>query len=253
MGRDKKGPFNVNHLATDIEVDVYDPAKGPACTIDAFRPDLAATPGSDWNVSVIHVFTQHYCSQNPDVDEDTVTSSFKDHLKYLCNRYKGSLDGEAAILRRQKHANRAERQRNLWQRRLATCAFFPELREHLAILQDLGPFGMSSDESDDASTGRVRYRIVRKLWRNEDVTAFLRILDRLYVIGRIASRSGSQPHERAESKLTSTSRPPVCGLPQNAYNQKWFGLLTDYDLLLLKPKMGVRYKFSHPPRIITLA
>ncbi len=57
MGRQSiRAGFNGEHLASDTEVNRYDPMDGPFCMADHFHPDLAATPGMPWNISVIEVF-----------------------------------------------------------------------------------------------------------------------------------------------------------------------------------------------------
>ncbi len=121
------------------------------------------------------------------------------------------------------------------------------------MLQALGPHGMSSDESDHEPNGRLRYRILRKPWRNPKITAWLRLFDKLYAIARLDAMSGSQPHVRVTSNSYTNRRPAVRGLPENAYNPKWFDLLTEYDQTLLCVKLGVNYTFSHASNIEDLA
>ncbi|RPD61502.1 hypothetical protein L227DRAFT_500317 [Lentinus tigrinus ALCF2SS1-6] len=253
MGRrTSKDPFYPDHLASDTEAEDYDPANGPACGIFDFRPDLAGTAGNPWNASVVQLFVAHFMDKEPDADIDEVTDLFEGHLKYLCLRYKESLQGEKAARRRQSLANRAERQRNvmqLWLRRLTVAAFHPDLQIHIPILRSLGPFGMSSDESDHNSGEGIRYRILRKPWRNPELANWLQFFDKLYSIWRLGNMTGAQPHPRVPSNAISIRRPPVRGLPWNAYNEAWFKKLTDYDKILLSPKMDEKYQFSHPPSL----
>ncbi|TFK80377.1 hypothetical protein K466DRAFT_444400, partial [Polyporus arcularius HHB13444] len=196
----------------------YNPEEGPTCGVDDFRLDLAGTPANAWNASVIQTFVAYFMEIEPEADVDEVNDLVESHVKYLCTRYKESLQGEETARRRQKLANRAERQRNLWVRRLTVAAFHGDLQIHIPILRALGPFGMSSDESDhESSSGEIRYRILRKPWRNPDVTSWLRLFDKLYSIWRLGNMAGAQPHPRHPSNVISTRRPPVRGLPWNAY------------------------------------
>ncbi|KAI0687418.1 hypothetical protein C8T65DRAFT_590463 [Cerioporus squamosus] len=254
MGRqNSKSPFHADHLASATEAEDYDPAQGPACGLDDFRPDLAGTHTNAWNTCIVQIFVDHFMKLLPDADENEVTELFEGHLKYLCSRYKESLQGAEAARRRQRLANRAERQRNLWMRRLTAAAFHPDLQIHIPILRSLGPFGMSSDESDHESGGGIRYRILKKPWRNPELALWLRLFDKLYSIWRLGNMTGAQPHPRTPSGVVSTRRPPVCGLPWNAYNQVWFKRLTDYDKVLLAPKMDETYNFEHPISLRTEA
>ncbi len=271
MGRkDVHDGFRKEKIPSELEVEAYDPTQGPACTIENFRPDLTSVPSSPWNASITQVFVSYYCSKNPAVKRNEIEGHFAGHLKYLCTRYKQTLQGAAEWQRRQKLANRSERQRNvstilprrrrlhsryrqLWIRRLAAASLYPETRVHIPMLQALGPHGMSSDESDHEPSGRLRYRILRKGWRNPKITAWLRLFDKLYAIARLDSMSGSQPHHRVTSNSYTTRRPAVRGLPENAYNSTWLGKLTDYDRMLLFVKMGEKYAFTHASSIEDLA
>ena len=101
-------------MADDDEVEAFTPDLGqPACTAGHFRPDLTSTPGSDWNVSVIEVFVQHFMTSNPTVDADAVEKAFKRHLKYLCGRYKEALSGKTAQDLKKKNVRRSSRQREV--------------------------------------------------------------------------------------------------------------------------------------------
>ena len=95
----------------DVEVILYDPSSGPACSVTDFRPDLVGEPDTAWNTSVIDVFVQHYTDVHPGADEKTVRQLFRGHLKYLCNQYKRSAHGTEAMENRQRAVDRVERQR----------------------------------------------------------------------------------------------------------------------------------------------
>ncbi len=114
MGRkDSHDGFRTEKIPKEDEVEDYDPRNGPACTIANFRPDLTGVPSTPWNASVIAIFVNHYCGMHPGISRKDVEEHFKGHLKYLCERYKLTLQGAAEVRRRQKLANRSERQRNV--------------------------------------------------------------------------------------------------------------------------------------------
>lgn len=115
--------------------------------------------------------------------------------------------------------------------------FYPELNTHLQILRELGPHGMSSDESDHQSNGMRRYRILAKPWRNPMLGPWLRVFDKLYRIARLGA-SGADVHRRMPSDVTSDRRPAVRGLPHNAYNPDWLKKVTDHDRRVFSIKVN---------------
>lgn len=115
------------------------------------------------------------------------------------------------------------------------------------MLMALGPKGMSSDESDHKK-GFAQYGVFKKEWRNPLITAWLRVFDSLYRRLRLndvdKNSPGSQPHSRFYSVKTSKRRPPVKGLPKNAYCPTWLAALHPYDRKQLRVQ-EVDYDFSH--------
>ncbi|EIW56585.1 uncharacterized protein TRAVEDRAFT_84790, partial [Trametes versicolor FP-101664 SS1] len=198
----------------------YDPHDGPCCTVQTFLPDLNSPPHSSWNTSVIEVFVEHFMQLHPRAPQDRVEELFSGHLKYLCTRWQNTTMDPKKVKSRQSLLNRAERQRNLYYRRLQVAHAYAPLRRHIPMLMALGPKGMSSDESDHKK-GFAQYGVFKKEWRNPLITAWLRVFDSLYRRLRLndvdKNSPGSQPHSRFYSVKTSKRRPPVKGLPKNAY------------------------------------
>ena len=266
-----KDKFHVEYMADEEEVSVFNPELGqPACTAGHFCPDLKATPGSDWNLSVTEVFVHHFIAARPVMDVDVVEKAFKRHLKYICARHKDLLASPAAQKQKKKDARRSSRQREvstvafiacicadlkgsqLWQRRLTVATFYPQLQGHLQILHELGPHGMSSDESDHESNSRRRYRILVKSWRNPALGPWLWLFDKLYRIACLGA-SGAEVHRQVPSDITSGRCPAVRGLPQNAYKVEWLKKLTEHDRRVISIKMGVKYQFAHLVEVQNLA
>ena len=79
----------------------------------------------------------------------------------------------------------------------------------MKILQRLGIDGMSSDEEDEGAPF-IRYRVLKKTWRSEAVTTFLRALDALHrryrKTGGSGSKRGSPPRLRCLCPKESTSK-----------------------------------------------
>lgn len=98
------------------------------------------------------------------------------------------------------------------------------------MLDRLGPLGMSSDESGPDIAGR-RYTRLRPVYRAEEVTVWLRVFDRAYVVHRLLVGEGvgqdgrgrlprlrireGGPHHESHNP-----RKPL-RLPRNAYRTSW--------------------------------
>ncbi|KAI0323592.1 hypothetical protein GY45DRAFT_1264336 [Cubamyces sp. BRFM 1775] len=255
MGRESpKDPIRIDKLPDAIEVEEYELANGPCCTVANFKPDLMSTPNTPWNKSVIQVFVDHFLSTNryPGATRDHVGELFTGHLKYLGNKFRLSKKGKEVQKQRQKLLNRSERQRNLFHRRLTVAMMFPALRRHVPMLQALGPFGMSSDESSHIN-GFPCYRVLKKSWRDPEITPWLRLFDSMYRRLRLndvdQNTPGSHPHMRMQSDKVSNRRSPVKGLPRNAYDKTWYNGLCDYDRQLLNAK-PTTYDFTHSDELV---
>ncbi|KAI0351856.1 hypothetical protein OH77DRAFT_1410198 [Trametes cingulata] len=235
----------------------YDPYDGPCCTAENFRPDLDSTPSSAWNRSIIEVFVEHFMDRKPSAPQDRVEELFEGHLKYLCQRWQeGTKLDEATLRRRAKLMRRAERQRNLYYRRLMVAEAYGPLRRHIPMLKALGVHGMSSDESDHRN-GSVQYGVFKKEWRHPAVTPWVRVFDSLYRRLRFnavqLNTPGSHPHKRSYSDIVSTRHSPVKCLPTNAYDPQWLRKLNVYDRKQLRVKEDVQYEFTHDAEMLRCA
>lgn len=271
MGRTSaKDKITVDMLPSVDDVEAYDLSHGPCCTIQAFKPDLSATPGTPWNKSIVQIFVKHFIAtgQHAGAVSDRVHELFEGHLKYLCAKFKRSKRGQEVEKFRKKQANRNERQRNvsllssqhvqeltspqLFHRRLIVAKMFPAFRRHVPILEALGPFGMSSDESSHAN-GYPAYRVFKKEWRNPTLTIWLRLFDSIYRRLRFnpvdQNTAGSHPHLRMYCEEICNRRAAVKHLPRNAYNEVWVRELNDYDRDLLEIQQ-ITYDFSHPEDVV---
>jgi len=111
----------------------------------------------------------------------------------------------------------------------------PYLQKHAHILEQLGPQGMSSDESDheEATRDRMlgtrspRYLVCLLHWRAGSLSDWLHILNSTYISDRRvngASR-GDFPrlraHDPQDPHLSNHPSKAIPGLPKNAYDLTW--------------------------------
>lgn len=93
------------------------------------------------------------------------------------------------------------------------------------MVKELGPAGMSSDESEfDEKTKRTTYRIKRRLWRARTCKDRLIVIDsdRNITSAHGGTRPGKPPRERIRAlNSTISNRPPKVGCPENYYSKEW--------------------------------
>ncbi|KAI6138743.1 hypothetical protein BKA82DRAFT_3989485 [Pisolithus tinctorius] len=176
MGRENAKSLFTN-VPTKEEATAYQSAQGPACTPNAFCVDLNDVPSSAWNKSASHVFTDSFRNAYPDCGRTSkqICTAWVVHFNYLHQIY--------ATQQQVTCAEQAHIGRILYMRRLRaanTHARAYPTASH--VVQELGVAGMSSDESDhEAGWGETTYMITKKMWRANQVTAWLRALDALHL------------------------------------------------------------------------
>lgn len=101
-----------------------------------------------------------------------------------------------------------------------------KFRKYIDILDRGG--GMSEDEPDRRSAARKipsDYLVIRPAWRSEEVTEWLRVMDRVYVATRFTADGratrGKWMRNRIPSNKVDTAATPVKGLPVNFYDEQW--------------------------------
>ncbi|EDR13086.1 uncharacterized protein LACBIDRAFT_322527 [Laccaria bicolor S238N-H82] len=251
---------------SDNTIRDWNPSLGRACTADDFRPDFYSSPKSSWNKSVTEVFVESFLDADTFSSHDVaaVRRAFGARLKSLRRSMNVARMSHSDYLDLQAKARRDERKRTMpmgshadnWQlfsRRINAAIELPELAgEHVHILQRLGVDGMSTDESDHEliGTGIPQFRIRKKGWRDERLGVWLRKFDALHRFRRFApirrAGPGAQPRIRLISNVSST-RPPVPGLPFNAYNANWLQHLPSWGATDLEVDSR-RYCFQFNPQ-----
>ncbi len=110
------------------------------------------------------------------------------------------------------------------------------------MLERFGVDGMSSDESD-TEAGVKQYGILKKSWRPDEVTLWLRGIDAVVALSTKAR--GNRPRVRMVSTKYDDSRSAVRGLPKNAYESAWYAKLGDFARADLHREEDETYDFNH--------
>ena len=86
---------------------------------------------------------------------------------------------------------------------------------------------MSSDEEETVGQ-YTRYNVLEPPWRSQEVTAWLRIIDALYMRARrdgvYGDQRGSPTRYRVDGVKRSANGKFVPRLPRDAYDEEWLAL-----------------------------
>jgi len=97
------------------------------------------------------------------------------------------------------------------------------------LIEELGPEGMSSDDSEIDDDGRKEFKVRRMPWRSKEIeTRLIQVdKDRNMTNAYGNSRAGNQPRHRIRRNAKKLSlRKPSAGYPLNFYDDKWYAGLT---------------------------
>jgi hypothetical protein len=106
------------------------------------------------------------------------------------------------------------------------------------MVLNLGPSGMSSDESEEED-GRTIYIVKARGWRSQAVNKRCKLIDRerntTSSLG--GAPSGNPPRKRKRVvRPTLSSRDPVVGCPKNYYSNPWVANLPNRGVSELNEK-----------------
>lgn len=123
------------------------------------------------------------------------------------------------------------------------------------MLEQLGPDGMSSDESEGEDfDGQQRYMVFQPRFRSELVTVWLRVFDALHAIRRktASDKRGAWPRLRVtDVDRYSESTKFVPELPINAYRAEWLAArVSRGDIDFTVRPSPEEFDFSHDQRIL---
>ena len=112
---------------------------------------------------------------------------------------------------------------------------------------------MSGDECDrNAKETNKKYFIVRPIWRSQEVTEWLHVMDLVYVSSRFAAdgrpTKGRWVRNRVRSPMVDRESKPIPGLPYNFYDQTWLKSLSPKEKRTLRVHEAV--DLNHSEEII---
>jgi hypothetical protein len=96
--------------------------------------------------------------------------------------------------------------------------------ETIRMIEDLGPAGMSSEESEgEIGTLDRKYKVKRLEWRSRELTTFLHQVDELPTSNseNEIRRQLAPSRERVQKDIDSVGRPAIPELNQNLYDADW--------------------------------
>lgn len=243
---------------------------GPRGEPGKLRLDLLGPIRSPWNKRAARCFRQHFRrgGLHAKWSKRDIEAAFLQHTNTIRSHYrrqKGEITQQDLDERNDKASkkNRVDTVRSsgslladpltyfkpqLTQHRRAVCESHKDMedfKKYIDIL-DLGG-GMSEDEPDwRSTTGGAKtpkdYFVVRPAWRSQEVTAWLRVMDNVYLARRFTSDGrvtrGSWIRNRKPSNRVNHEATPIKGLPLNFYDEGW--------LASLPPKQRRRLRAKKP-------
>ena len=112
------------------------------------------------------------------------------------------------------------------------------------LVEELGPEGMSSDDSEIDDDGNKEFRVRRMPWRSKEVERRLIQVDKDHNTTNAYgnSRAGNQPRRRTRrNAVTVSRRKATAGYPLNFYDSGWYAALTKSQQEDLAPKESAEW------------
>ena len=132
----------------------------------------------------------------------------------------------------------------LHKRRFDACLKHPDLGGYYDLLHKANYKLASEDESGNDADDCV---ITNMLWRNPEITDFLRALDAVHLSSRFMDSKptrGNWPRNRIPSHREDRTTDPIAGLPSNFYEPSWLASRSEFELTQLKVQPEVRLILS---------
>lgn len=112
---------------------------------------------------------------------------------------------------------------------------------------------MSEDESDrETKRTNKEYSVLRPVWRSNEVSDWLHVMDLVYVSSRFAADGrptrGKWIRDRVRSTGINQHSKPVPGLPRNFYDRGWLESLTPEERKALR--MDGAIDLNHSEHIV---
>ncbi|KIK31780.1 hypothetical protein CY34DRAFT_102778 [Suillus luteus UH-Slu-Lm8-n1] len=231
-------------------------AKRGGPTADNFRLEFAKTHLTPWNQKAAKVFARSFVESGEytSCDKHIIEASFRVHLKTLCSHYREQVRSANSLPHPQQTIdNRQGAARRARRKTVRKIIFIPYCHEDLVgyrdIIRDMGPDGMSGDESDTRD-GIKRYVIFLDKWRNPAVAPWIRVFDRIFMTTKFNEvnrpKRGNWPRIRVPTTQRNVQREgkPIPGLPRNFYDEAWLSTLDQDDLETLNIQEPIRLVHS---------
>ncbi|KAJ8472987.1 hypothetical protein ONZ45_g16462 [Pleurotus djamor] len=208
-----------------------------------------------FNTAISLEFSKAFQTERPKCQYPTkdIQECFMRYFKYLASRI--NLPIEKARTIRNRQSQRWNTRRNT---RMETAQELtkrdPRLAGVVVLLNALGKYGNSSDESDVDDSDQRIYAVRGKPWRSPEVTSVLIAIDERR--GRNNQhgncKSGAQPHPRIREMGPQSDREAVLGLPRNYYARSYLEQINAFTLSNLAPIEEVDLS-EYVPRIQSLS
>ncbi|KAF8801718.1 hypothetical protein BYT27DRAFT_7114412 [Phlegmacium glaucopus] len=227
---------------TEEEADDFEEGQAVGPELNPMHPYLDTSKHTRWNNELAKLFVEHLQEEEEGVtftqkDKEMVEEMFLARLGRLSRTWREywTLSPEGREKKRQRMRGLAQRNtRRLYNNRLAVCygnvknrngTTNPGWKATTEMVEQLGPAGMSSDESEvDAMTKKVTYRICKRLWRSSACKDRLLMIDadRNVTNALGGARAGNPAREQVRgSNATVSKRTPTVGCPENYYLRVW--------------------------------
>ncbi|KIJ38079.1 hypothetical protein M422DRAFT_50132 [Sphaerobolus stellatus SS14] len=262
---DREGSLIVDSLATPHQVQYFKEGKSFGPTISDFKIDWMGEMKKGWNLRAARVFSKHLMDT---VVPSYLSTSFPEkllHIDALTGKFQRLLP---RILRtkmleeirreendkmevdvdvksddsRKQQKRRHDRKNKLYRSRCEKIMANMECPNAFwNIVFELGPDGMSSDESEEEEAGARPTRSRRKFmfWRNaalDPILAYIDLLSKEGPHGTFASSTRGSPERIRLREMFKNSRSPVKrGLPLNLYSRTWLQNSQTIPLLEARP------------------
>ncbi|KDR72073.1 hypothetical protein GALMADRAFT_213521 [Galerina marginata CBS 339.88] len=239
--------------ATEDEVEEFNEGTVTSPSLDPMRPFLENIKPNSWNNALCVLFTAHFeQEQGTEFTSEeimTVEDMFMARLDRLTRVWRESRKFTGSELSERekvahKHARRNTRRLDLYNNRLEISygnvkkrdgSIDPGWKATAEMIEELGPAGMSSDESEvDEETKKTTYKIRRRLWRAKACKERLLVVDSDRNITNAfgGARPGKQPRDRIRSTTATISkRGPKVGCPKNYYSREWVASLSSERMI----------------------
>jgi hypothetical protein len=128
------------------------------------------------------------------------------------------------------------------------CSAHPDLHKYSGLVESLGPWGVSGDESDHHG-GRRSFIIFPDIWRNPKVTGWVRTLDGVYLSTKFNQvdrpTKGNWVRTRLPTSTNGTRQGKVViGLPKNFYSEDYLKTLSEEGIEDLQMQPAVVLEHS---------